>query len=203
MVLGPIVSIVISTMENMGYLGLLILMILESLALPIPSEVILPFSGYLIYLGKLNLVLTIIDATVASIIGSLIEYALSYYIGYSAVLKVGKFMGLTESHLKLAESWFNKYGWLSIIAAKFVPGVRALISIPAGIVRMNIWLFILCTTVGSVIWNTALIYIGLMFGTSWETGLATITRYADYLALAFVFIITLLVLVFKRRSANT
>ncbi|MFP3257983.1 MAG: DedA family protein, partial [Caldivirga sp.] len=136
MVLGPIVSIVISTMENMGYLGLLILMILESLALPIPSEVILPFSGYLIYLGKLNLVLTIIDATVASIIGSLVEYALSYYIGYSVVLKVGKFMGLTESHLKLAESWFNRYGWLSIIAAKFVPGVRALISVPAGIVRM-------------------------------------------------------------------
>lgn len=195
--LSSIINLVISVMENMGYLGLFVLMVLESMALPIPSEVVLPFSGYLVYLGKLNIVLAIIDATVASIVGSLITYAISYYVGYDVVLKLGGYVRINEKHLKIAEAWFNRYGGLSILISKFVPEVRALISVPAGVVHMNTWLFILYTTLGSMTWNTVLVYLGLILGPSWEYALTLVTNYSDYLAIAFAVVITTLVIVAK------
>ena len=199
MVLQSLVNVVF-VMENMGYVGLFILMTLESLSLPIPSEVILPFTGYLIYTGRLNLILALIDSTIASLVGSLILYLLSYYVGYSVVLKLGKYIGISRRHLDAAEQWFNKYGGISVVLAKFIPGIRALISIPAGVARMNVWLFMLYTIVGSVIWNIALIYIGLSLGPAWETGLTLMSRYIDYIALASVVVIIALVVMARVRK---
>ncbi len=196
MVLQSLINVVF-VMENMGYVGLFILMTLESLSLPIPSEVILPFTGYLIYIGRLNLILAFIDSTIASLVGSLILYLLSYYVGYSIVLRLGKYVGISERHLEAAEQWFNKYGGISVVLAKFIPGIRALISIPAGVARMNVWLFMLYTIVGSAIWNMVLIYVGLSLGPAWKTGLALVSRYIDYIALASVIVIVVLVVMAK------
>ncbi|MGC9135724.1 DedA family protein [Caldivirga sp.] len=196
MVLQSLVN-VIFVMENMGYVGLFILMILESLSLPIPSEVILPFTGYLIYIGHLSLIPALIDSTIASLVGSLILYLLSYYIGYSIVLKLGKYVGISKKHLDAAEQWFNKYGGISVVLAKFIPGIRALISIPAGVARMNVWLFMVYTIIGSTIWNIVLIYIGLSLGPAWETGLTLISKYIDYLALALIIAIVAFMIVVR------
>ena len=198
MVLQSLVNVVF-IMENMGYVGLFILMILESLSLPIPSEVILPFTGYLIYIGRLNLILALIDSIIASLVGSLILYLLSYYVGYSIVLKLGKYIGISKRHLDAAEQWFNKYGGISVFLAKFIPGIRALISIPAGVARMNVWLFMVYTIMGSIIWNIVLIYIGLSLGPAWKTGLTLVSKYIDYLALALIVVIILLVIVVRSR----
>ncbi|ABW02516.1 DedA family protein [Caldivirga maquilingensis] len=197
MVLQSLVN-VIFIVENMGYMGLFILMTLESLSLPIPSEVILPFTGYLIYIGRLSLIPALIDSVIASLIGSLILYLLSYYVGYSIVLKLGKYVGISRRHLDAAEQWFNKYGGVSVVLAKFIPGIRALISIPAGVARMNVWLFMLYTTVGSTIWNIVLIYIGLSLGPAWETGLTLVSRYIDYLALALIAVVIVLVIAARK-----
>jgi len=188
---------VIFVMENMGYVGLFILMVLESLSLPIPSEVILPFTGYLIYIGHLSLIPALIDSTIASLVGSLILYLLSYYIGYSIVLKLGRYVGISKKHLDAAEQWFNKYGGISVVLAKFIPGIRALISIPAGVARMNVWLFMVYTIIGSTIWNIVLIYIGLSLGPAWETGLTLISKYIDYLALALIIAIVAFMIVVR------
>ncbi|WP_292000226.1 DedA family protein [Caldivirga sp.] len=196
MVLQSLVN-VIFVMENMGYVGLFILMVLESLSLPIPSEVILPFTGYLIYIGHLSLIPALIDSTIASLVGSLILYLLSYYIGYSIVLKLGRYVGISKKHLDAAEQWFNKYGGISVVLAKFIPGIRALISIPAGVARMNVWLFMVYTIIGSTIWNIVLIYIGLSLGPAWETGLTLISKYIDYLALALIIAIVAFMIVVR------
>lgn len=172
---GPVVSAIISfthdvtaTISSWGYAGIFLLMLLESSSFPIPSEVILPFAGYLASVTELDLSITIICATVAGIFGSLIDY----YIGRKGVnfLEKHKLLGrviLSPSQLATAAYWFNKYGSVMVFLGRLVPGFRTFISFPAGAVRMPLAKFVGFTAAGCLIWNTILVYVGYYLGSNW------------------------------------
>jgi membrane protein DedA with SNARE-associated domain len=166
-----------NTISLWGYPGIFGLMILESSSLPVPSEVILPFSGYLVSTGQLNLWITIIVATVAAIVGSLIDY----YIGLKGIEALSKRRVLgrvlfSMDQLAFADKWFSKYGSLTIFLARLIPGIRTLISFPAGATKMPITKFLIYTTAGCILWNSLLIYVGYYLGNNW-TEVASVSHY--------------------------
>jgi membrane protein DedA with SNARE-associated domain len=181
---GPLVSAIMSftgnvksTVSSWGYPGIFGLMILESSSLPVPSEVILPFSGFLVSTGQLNFLETVTVATVAAIAGSLIDY----YIGLKGVeaLTRRKVLGrvlLSMDQLTFADKWFDKYGSLAVFLARLIPGIRTLISFPAGAAKMPLAKFLAFTTAGCILWNSLLIYVGYYLGRNW-TEVAGISHY--------------------------
>ncbi len=152
------------TLQSSGYLGVFALMIMESATLPIPSEVVLPFAGYLVYTGQFDFTIAVMVASVGSLIGTLIDYAIGYYLGRGAILRYGAYIRLNESHLKTAESWFSRYGNITVLLARFVPLIRTLVAFPAGIAEMNLWKFVGYSIVGIIIWDAFLIYLGEQAG---------------------------------------
>jgi membrane protein DedA with SNARE-associated domain len=158
---------IISFLEYGGYFGVFTLMTLESMLLPIPSEVILPFAGYLAYRGSMNLILAILAGTLGGLTGSLISYGIGYYGGRPFIIKFGRYILLREQELSVVENWFKKYGSMSVFLTRLVPIFRTFISIPAGIGEMNIFKFTLYTTLGSLIWSIVLVYLGFSLGKNW------------------------------------
>ena len=206
---GPLVSAIMSftgnvksTVSSWGYPGIFGLMVLESSSLPVPSEVILPFSGFLVSTGQLNFLVTVTVATVAAIVGSLIDY----YIGLKGIeaLTKRKVLGrvlLSMDQLTFADRWFNKYGSLTIFLARLIPGIRTLISFPAGAAKMPLAKFLAFTTAGCILWNSLLIYVGYYLGRNW-TEVAGISHYiliAVVVALAVLIVSYLVVRKGKKR----
>lgn len=152
----------------LGYPGIAFLMALESTAVPLPSELILPFAGYLVATGQLNIWLVLLFSTFGTLIGSLVSYAMGYYGGNPLVLKFGRFFFLDETDLVRTESWFRRQGDATIFIARFIPVVRHLISIPAGIAKMDLKKFCFYTLLGGLLWNSILIYLGYLFGQNWR-----------------------------------
>jgi membrane protein DedA with SNARE-associated domain len=153
-------------------------MVLEASSLPIPSEIILPFAGYLVFRGDFVFWIALAVTTVAAVIGALIEY----YIGLKGIQVLTKYRILSrfmvsESQLRAAAGWFNKYGVAMVFFGRMIPVVRTLISFPAGAVRMPLVKFIVYTGVGSLIWNALLIYGGYYLGTRYSE----IADLSDYL----------------------
>ncbi len=161
-----------------GYLTVFLTMTLESACIPIPSEVVMPFSGYMVYLGKLNLLLVGLIASLANVTGSLIAYHIGLYAGRPLILRYGKYVLLHEHHLSLSETFFKKYGQWSILAGRCLPLIRTFISLPAGFGKMPIIRFIIFTFAGSLPWNYALTWAGYALGENWEKILG-ITEYID------------------------
>ena len=129
-------------------------MVMESATVPIPSEVILPLAGYyLVYLGHLNFWLVVIVASIGSLLGTLIDYTIGYYLGRAAIVRYGRTVRLNEEHLKTAEGWFKRHGNAAVLLARFVPLIRTLIVFPAGIGEMNLAKFIGYSIVGIFAWN--------------------------------------------------
>ena len=153
----------------LGYPGLTLAMAMESMIIPLPSELVMPFAGFLVATGKFNFYLVILFSVMGSIIGSFISYYIGYYGGNKAVLKWGKYLLLDEDDLKSTEKWFARRGELTIFIGRFIPVVRHLISIPAGIGKMDLKKFALYTVIGAGIWNTILIWAGLILGQNWES----------------------------------
>ena len=171
----------LSTISTYGYVGIFILMVLESSSIPIPSEVILPFSGYLASQGHLNLWLIIGITTVAGVAGSVIDYYLGFLLGLEGVKRL-RYLPVKDSHLELAVKWFNAYGSLAVLGSRLIPAFRTLISFPAGIVRMNKTKFISYTALGCIVWNTILAFAGFYAGVHWQEAL-TVTRYLAVIAI--------------------
>jgi membrane protein DedA with SNARE-associated domain len=206
---GPLIGAIISlthnvtgTVRSWGYSGVFVLMLLESSSLPIPSEVILPFAGYLISKGILNVWITVTIATIAGIAGSLIDY----YIGLKGVesLAKHKILGrviLSKKQLEIAASWFNKYGASMVFFSRLVPGFRTLVSFPAGAVRMKLPKFIVFTIAGCAIWNIVLIYVGWYLGKNW-TEVAGISRYL-ILATVVALVVLIVFLIIRRKMARS
>jgi membrane protein DedA with SNARE-associated domain len=163
----------LSLITASGYYGVFVLMILESSSLPIPSEVILPFSGYLASQGHLNLWLIIVFATIAGLAGSLIDYYLGSLLGLEGIKKL-KILSIKESQLESVVKWFDNFGTLAVFGSRLVPVFRTLISFPAGIVRMPVAKFLLYTGVGCLLWNTTLTYAGFYAGIHWSETVAVI-----------------------------
>jgi membrane protein DedA with SNARE-associated domain len=158
----------VSIISATGYLGVFILMVLESMVAPVPSELVMPFAGFLVANGKLNLWLVIVLSSLASITGSLISYFVAYFGEKELIHRFGKFVFLDKEELEWTERWFRKHGSITILISRFIPVVRHLISIPAGLGRMNLKHFIVYTAVGATAWNTFLLWVGIQLREHWE-----------------------------------
>lgn len=167
----------VSIISASAYPGIFVLMMLESMFFPVPSEAVMPFAGFLIVDGTLTWTGTIFFATLGSLVGSGISYAIGYYGGKTFITKFGKFFLLKEKHLEMSERFFTKHGQITIFAARFIPVVRHFISIPAGAGKMNLLKFCIYTVLGAGIWNTFLTFLGYKLKQNWET----VMHYSHYI----------------------
>jgi len=159
----------IRCLDMTGYFGAGFLMALESMIAPIPSEAVMPFVGFLVADGSWNLWLAIGVTSLGSIIGSFISYYMGYYGGKPLVLKVGRYLLLNPHDLIITEKFFHRRGGLvTVFISRFVPVVRHLISIPAGIGRMPLIPFLFVTFVGATMWNTFLLLCGMKLREHWR-----------------------------------
>lgn len=171
-----------------GYWGIMILMILESMVAPVPSEAVMPFAGFAISNGTLSWEGVIFFSTLGSIIGSLIGYWMGAKGGRPLVEKWGKYLLLDKHDLDITEKWFSKRGDLTVFVCRFIPVVRHLISIPAGMGRMNLWKFSIYTIIGAGLWNSILTIAGYYLQENW----GEIMKYShiiDYVIVAVLVII--------------
>lgn len=161
-----------SIMADFGYIGIFVLIMVENLFPPIPSEIILTFGGFMTTVTSLNVVMVIIVATLGSVVGAILLYKVASYFGKERltkiVLKYGRILRLKESDIERAESFFLKYGSWAVFLCRMIPLIRSLISIPAGMTKMKMSRFLILTTAGSLLWNTVLIGLGAMLGESWS-----------------------------------
>lgn len=150
-----------------SYPGIFLLMVLESMVFPIPSEAVMPFAGFGIFDGKFTFTGVIIASTLGSIVGSLASYIMGYYGGKPFIKKFGKYLLLDTHDLEITERFFSKRGELTIFISRFIPVIRHMISIPAGLGKMNIWKFIVYTMLGAGLWNAFLTYVGYKLKENW------------------------------------
>ena len=158
-----------NVISQIGYVGVFFLMVLESALIPVPSEVIMPFSGFLVATGEFNIFYVLVTGTLGNLVGSVIAYYIGLNVGRKLILKYGKYVLIDEKHLDMADNWFQRFGDKIIFVSRNLPAVRTYISLPAGISKMNVFKFSIYTLVGSVPWNFALLYVGVLLGKNWET----------------------------------
>lgn len=159
---------IISVISTMGYGGIMLLMAIESACIPLPSEIIMPFSGFLVFKGELMLWAVALAGAVGCVLGSIPAYYLGKVGGRPLVEKYGKWVLISHHDLQLADRAFAKYGDIIIFIGRLLPAVRTFIAFPAGIARMHMGKFIAYTFVGSLIWCWVLAYAGMKFGEHWD-----------------------------------
>jgi membrane protein DedA with SNARE-associated domain len=171
-------NFIISVIEQLGYAGVFVGMTLESVGLPIPSEVIMPFAGYVVWEGGLTLIGITVAGTLGCLAGSLIAYYIGLWGGRPLLERYGKYVLISTRELDLADKWFDKYGDRAVFVSRLLPVVRTYISFPAGIVNMDVKKFSLYTVLGSLPWCFGLAYIGVLLGPHWED-IKGLFRYLD------------------------
>jgi membrane protein DedA with SNARE-associated domain len=167
-VLGILAEFVIHVISIMGYWGVGAMMAIESMCIPLPSEVIMPFSGFLVSQGRFSLIGVTIAGSIGSVAGSLIAYWVGLWGGRNFIEKYGKYILITKHDLDIADNFFNKYGGSAVFFSRMLPVVRTFISLPAGIARMSSWKMISYTFLGSVPWCFFLAYVGKKMGDKWD-----------------------------------
>jgi len=178
----------LSFYEATGYFSVFILMTMESMIFPVPSEAVLPPAGLLIAQGKFTYAGVIISSTLGSIFGSLISYYIGIYGGRPFIDKFGKYFLLDRKALESGEKYFNKHGDLTIFICRFIPVVRHLISVPAGFGKMNIWKFSIYTLIGAGLWNAFLTWAGVKWG---QAGWDLLLKYGHTIDLIVVGLLVL------------
>ncbi|MEM0272114.1 MAG: DedA family protein [Thermoprotei archaeon] len=164
---------------TLGYLGLFALMLLESASLPVPSEVVLPLAGYLVFLGKMGFIQALIVASAGGLVGSYVDYYAARILGRPLLVRILKYIHISEARLARAERWFNKGGLAAVLLARFVPLLRTLISFPAGLLKMDSRAFGAVTLVGTLGWSALLIYAGYRAGGLWQSGASSLMGVLD------------------------
>jgi|UniRef100_A0A7V6DPV9 membrane protein DedA with SNARE-associated domain len=182
-----------------SYIGIFILMALESMIVPIPSELVMPFAGFLIFTGHFDPWLVMAASTLGSISGSLVSYGMGW-LGEPAVLRYGRYLFLNPHHLEWTKNFFARRGNITIFISRFIPVVRHLISIPAGLASMSLAPFILYTAAGASLWNGFLVYCGIRLKENWRI-IQHYTHIIDYLVVA-VLLAALAYFVWKFREAR-
>lgn len=184
-------QIIITTIEKSGYIGIFLLMTAESALIPIPSEVTMPFSGYLVTVGSFNLSAVIFVGAVANLAGSVISYWLGFWseehIIRLWIKKYGKYLLISEHEYDRSERWFVKYGDSIVFFSRLIPVVRTFISLPAGISKMNFTKFCYLTFFGSLIWSAFLTLIGFTLGKNWSS-IEVYYRKFEYLIIGIILI---------------
>jgi membrane protein DedA with SNARE-associated domain len=191
-ILRPIVEVITSIITTMSYPGIFFLMILESALIPIPSEIIMPFSGFLASTGKLNYIGVVLAGSFGNLVGSVLTYYLGINVGRKVILKYGKYIFFKKEHLELTENLFNKYGDRVSFVGRLLPGIRTYVSLPAGIGKTKFTKFVIYTLAGSLIWNSMLTYVGMKLGSNWKN----IDKYSIYLDIAAVLAIAVFLIWF-------
>lgn len=158
-----------STIGFMGYFGIFLLMLAESCGIPMPSEVIMPFSGFLVADGRMTLLMITIVGTLGNLSGSLLAYWISYKGGRPLIEKYGKYILISKHDLNLADKWFKKYGDWTVFFGRLLPVIRTYISFPAGISKMNVKKFAFFTTLGALPWTYLFGWLGVKMGANWES----------------------------------
>ncbi len=159
-----IFSIAQNLLSQWGYTGVFLLMILEGATLPVPSEIVLPLTGFLVSQGRLEFWTAVAAATLGSLVGTSVDFGIGYYLGRPAVLRYGRKIRLSERHLMIVEGWFARRGSAAVLLARFVPLLRTLIAFPAGVAKMKMPRFLAFSTVGILVWDIILIYLGYVAG---------------------------------------
>jgi membrane protein DedA with SNARE-associated domain len=202
---GPVRDLVTAIYEAVGYLGVALWVAIESVIIPIPSELVLPFAGFLaadptsiepITGARWSIPLLVLFATIGSLVGALIAYAIGYWGGRPVLIRWGRFLRFTEEDLDKTEAFFARWGNLAAFLGRMVPVVRSLVSFGAGIGKMRLGPFILFTVLGSIPWNIALVLAGYLLGENW-TQIGDILKRYEYLVLGILVVIGLAYLWFK------
>jgi membrane protein DedA with SNARE-associated domain len=195
---------IMGIIEEYGYIGILLLIALENIFPPIPSEVILAFGGYMTTTTHLTVSGVATSSTIGSVMGAVILYGIGLFINVNRMEKImdnwGHILRLTRKDLYKANDWFSKYGVWTVFFCRFIPLIRSLISIPAGMSRMNFVLFFLLTTAGTFIWNLTLVKIGAIAGKSWESIIGFMDIYANVIYGLLIFLILFGILLIKKRG---
>lgn len=166
-------GLIITAIDRAGYVGIFLLMTAQTALIPIPSEIILPFSGFLVAKGKFVFFAVVAVSTLGSVLGSLLSYWLGWW-GQEAFIRksirrFGKYVLLTEEEYDKAKLWLNKYGNIIAFVSRLIPGVRTFISLPLGIAKVDLKQFTFYTFAGSLLWSLVLTYIGLVLGENWQS----------------------------------
>ena len=184
-----IIEFITQLVASWGYAGIFITMTLESALIPIPSEAVIPFAGFLAYMGEMNIWLIVLVSSLANLAGSIIAYFIGKYLGRGFVEKYGRYVLLNMDHLRLVERWFEKYGSLTILFSRMLPLIRTYNALPAGMGKMNFPKFCLYTFIGSVPWNLALVLVGYVLKQNWNI----LEKYSLYIDILAVFVATAVV----------
>ena len=181
---------IIAVISTLGYGGIVLLMGIESACIPLPSEIIMPFSGYLVFKGEMTLWGVALAGAVGCVLGSIPAYYLGMVGGRPLVEKYGKWVLISHHDLHIADRWFEKHGEIIIFIGRLLPAVRTFIAFPAGIARMHMGRFIAYTFVGSLLWCWVLAYAGMKMGQNWESLKVYFHQFHNVLAvLAVVFVV--------------
>lgn len=165
--LESLYQIVTQYIASWGYWGLILGMAMESACMPIPSEIVLPFGGYMVSKGILTYWGAVAAGLGGGTLGSVVAYVVGFYGGRPFILKYGRYILLNEHDIERAEYWFDRFGTKVVFWARFLPIVRTFISLPAGISGMNFWRFLIYTVLGSLPWTILFIYLGMKLGDNW------------------------------------
>ncbi|MDH7508509.1 MAG: DedA family protein [Methanomassiliicoccales archaeon] len=189
--MGIIESVIIfvkNLILDLGYPGIVLLMALESANVPLPSEIILPFSGWLVYEGKMDIVAASLAGAIGCTLGSIISYIIGLYGGRAFVVRYGRYVLFDERALVAAERLFSKYGDAIVFLSRLLPIIRTFISLPAGMAKMNFSRFVILSFFGSLPWCFILVYVGFALGPSWET-ILEIFRGFDLIIVVIVLVV--------------
>jgi membrane protein DedA with SNARE-associated domain len=166
---GALVDFAVGVIDRLGYAGVFVLMTLESMVAPVPSEGVMPFAGFLVARGRMDLWLVTAVATLGSIAGSWISYEMGKHLGRPFIVRWGRWVLLSERDLDATDRFFRRWGSGAVFLGRFVPVVRHLVSIPAGVARMRLAPFLAATAAGAFLWNLFLAWVGMRLGEHWET----------------------------------
>lgn len=179
---------IVATISRLGYAGIVLLMAIESAGIPLPSEIIMPFSGYLVYTGRFNLWLVGVAGAFGCVVGSLVAYWAGMRGGRPLIEKYGRYVLISRHDLDLADRWFDRFGEIIVFASRLLPVIRTFIAFPAGVARMNLKKFVIYTFAGSLPWCVGLAFVGQRLGKEWETNptLKTLFHRFDFVIGIFI-----------------
>lgn len=183
-----LISFITDIILKIGYIGIFILMTLESAGLPIPSEIIMPFSGFLVFNEKFSFWPVILAGTIGNLAGSIILYFIGKHIGRPIIIQYGKYFLIRKKELIWAENWFQKYGNITVFFSRLLPVIRTYISLPAGLTRMPVLKFSFYTAIGSLLWTIILTYVGIILGSQWNI-LENYFRQLDWIIVIIIIIL--------------
>lgn len=197
-------SWITSVMEQFGYFGIALLILLENVFPPIPSEVILTFGGFMTTKSDVTVLGVVVASTIGSVGGAVILYWIGRILNVERIERIiekwGKYLRLTKEDVRKADAWFDKYGPWTVFFCRFIPLIRSLISVPAGMSGMNQWLFLVLTTIGTLIWNLVLVLVGAKVGDNWHQIVNYMDVYSNFMYAVIAIGIIVFVIWFIRKK---